>query len=288
MRFCRLGTRKTRDAPTATLGARKTTTSARVDSRFRDSSNFLERRSSHLSLSFRALRSRRFAHRPPLSQEHEMPASLIAGFDKCFAAAWLDHKHVVLGTKDNALVVMDVDARSCERVALPARRESLPARREPLPVRFLSGTTGGSRGVMAWWSTWQCRPCSGPPTRCWTTCPGHSIARGGWTPDTPRVRPWCCRTCSTGTPARPACACEKRRPAPSRGFRMITRRQPSRTQQRRAAGRQRQIFGACTSLFGGAPCWASERRDFIRSPRRATPRWRVWVSQVPSTAPHTS
>ena len=36
-----------------------------------------------------------------------MPASLIAGFDKCFAAAWLDHKHVVLGTKDNALVVMD-------------------------------------------------------------------------------------------------------------------------------------------------------------------------------------
>ena len=56
-----------------------------------------------------------------------MPASLIAGFDKCFAAAWLDHKHVVLGTKDNALVVMDVDARSCERVALPARREYRPA-----------------------------------------------------------------------------------------------------------------------------------------------------------------
>ena len=65
-----------------------------------------------------------------------MPASLIAGFDKCFAAAWLDHKHVVLGTKDNALVVMDVDARSCERVALPARREYRPAERRRHPRRF--------------------------------------------------------------------------------------------------------------------------------------------------------
>ena len=52
-----------------------------------------------------------------------MPTSLIARFDKCFAAAWLNHEKVVLGTKDNVLLVMDVDARSCERVALPARRE---------------------------------------------------------------------------------------------------------------------------------------------------------------------
>ena len=65
-----------------------------------------------------------------------MPASLIAGFDKCFAAAWLDHKHVVLGTKDNALVVMDVDARSCERVA-PARAAST-ARRSGAATRAAS------------------------------------------------------------------------------------------------------------------------------------------------------
>ena len=66
-----------------------------------------------------------------------MPASLIAGFDKCFAAAWLDHKHVVLGTKDNALVVMDVDARSCERVAHCPRAAST-ARRSGAATRAAS------------------------------------------------------------------------------------------------------------------------------------------------------
>ena len=65
-----------------------------------------------------------------------MPASLIARFDKCFAAAWLDQSRVVLGTKDNALVVMDVDARTCERVALPARREFRPPARRRRPRRF--------------------------------------------------------------------------------------------------------------------------------------------------------
>ena len=65
-----------------------------------------------------------------------MPASLISRFDKCFAAAWLDQSRVVLGTKDNALVVMDVDARTCERVALPARREFRPPARRRRPRRF--------------------------------------------------------------------------------------------------------------------------------------------------------
>ena len=64
-----------------------------------------------------------------------MPTSLIAPFDKCFAATWLDHQKVVLGTKNNALVVMDVDARTCERIALPARREHRPAERRPNPRR---------------------------------------------------------------------------------------------------------------------------------------------------------
>eukprot|EP00228_Micromonas_bravo_P003827 CAMPEP_0203005376 /NCGR_PEP_ID=MMETSP1401-20130829/2920_1 /ASSEMBLY_ACC=CAM_ASM_000894 /TAXON_ID=38833 /ORGANISM="Micromonas pusilla, Strain CCAC1681" /LENGTH=530 /DNA_ID=CAMNT_0049747001 /DNA_START=129 /DNA_END=1718 /DNA_ORIENTATION=+ len=73
---------------------------------------------------------------PYTIEEHEMPASLIARFDKCFAAAWLDQSRVVLGTKDNALVVMDVDARTCERVALPARREFRPPARRRRPRRF--------------------------------------------------------------------------------------------------------------------------------------------------------
>ena len=96
-----------------------------------------------------------------------MPASLIAGFDKCFAAAWLDHKHVVLGTKDNALVVMDVDARSCERVALPARREYRPAEQRRHPRRFATrnadfyvgdvltrrDSNPGGHALMAWSKT---------------------------------------------------------------------------------------------------------------------------------------
>ena len=69
-----------------------------------------------------------------------MPTSLIARFDKCFAAAWLDHEKVVLGTKDNVLLVMDVDARTCERIALPARREGRPAERLPRARR--SATRG--------------------------------------------------------------------------------------------------------------------------------------------------
>ena len=65
-----------------------------------------------------------------------MPTSLIARFDKCFAAAWLDHEKVVLGTKDNVLLVMDVDARAARRSGCPARA----APRRGAPPTSTSGT----------------------------------------------------------------------------------------------------------------------------------------------------
>jgi len=78
------------------------------------------------------------------AQEHELPLSLISRFDKCFAAAWLDHDRAVLGTKDNSLVVVDVASKTktCEVVRLPSRRappppSSFPSRRrEPPHARF--------------------------------------------------------------------------------------------------------------------------------------------------------
>ena len=62
------------------------------------------------------------------SQTHEMPPSLLSRFDKCFAASWLDHNRVVLGTKDNALVIVDAVTGVSETVALPKRNLASPVR----------------------------------------------------------------------------------------------------------------------------------------------------------------
>ena len=50
-----------------------------------------------------------------------MPTSLLSRFDKCFAAAWLDHDRVLLGTKDNKLASLNIDTGECNEVPLPSR-----------------------------------------------------------------------------------------------------------------------------------------------------------------------
>lgn len=54
--------------------------------------------------------------------ERELPPSLVSRFDKTFASKWMDEKHVLVGTKCNHLLVLDVENNTCREVELPCGR----------------------------------------------------------------------------------------------------------------------------------------------------------------------
>lgn len=54
--------------------------------------------------------------------ERELPRSLVSNFDKAFASKWMDERQVLVGTKCNRLLVVDVEDSTCREVELPCCR----------------------------------------------------------------------------------------------------------------------------------------------------------------------